>query len=289
MLLPWCVACSTVRLTYGQGPTLAYWWLDGYVDFTSEQAPRVRQALDDWFAWHRATQLPGYAALLATAQRLAVDDVTPAVVCQHWEDAERRLERAVERALPAMAEVVATLEPSQVDHLEQRYAKADAEIVREHLQASLDERREKALRRVVDRAESFYGPLDDAQRRLLADALAVSPFDARIWLDERQARQRDLVAELRRLLAERADAARIEPVLQRVVAEARHSPRPAYRAYRQRLAEANCALVARLHNQTSAAQRQRLVARLKGWEADLRSFVPGAPPTRRATPSPVEG
>ena len=29
LLLPWLVGCSSLKLTYGQGPTLAYWWLEG--------------------------------------------------------------------------------------------------------------------------------------------------------------------------------------------------------------------------------------------------------------------
>lgn len=31
--------CSMVRLSYDQGPRLAWWWLDGYVDFSREQKP----------------------------------------------------------------------------------------------------------------------------------------------------------------------------------------------------------------------------------------------------------
>ena len=60
-LMPLLAGCSGLRLTYGQGPLLAYWWLDRQVDFSTEQAPRVREALTDWFAWHRSTQLPDYA------------------------------------------------------------------------------------------------------------------------------------------------------------------------------------------------------------------------------------
>ena len=30
-------ACSAVRLGYANLPDLAYWWLDGYVDFSDEQ------------------------------------------------------------------------------------------------------------------------------------------------------------------------------------------------------------------------------------------------------------
>ena len=101
MLLPWWAGCSAVRLGYGQGPSLAYWWLDGYVDFTGEQSPRVKQALQEWFEWHRATQLPDYVALLVAAQRLAVDKVTPEQLCRLVEEGEQRVERAFEQAVPS--------------------------------------------------------------------------------------------------------------------------------------------------------------------------------------------
>ena len=37
--------CSAVRIGYNQAPTLAWWWLDGYLDFDAAQAPQVKAAL----------------------------------------------------------------------------------------------------------------------------------------------------------------------------------------------------------------------------------------------------
>ena len=34
--------CSMVRLSYDQGPRLAWWWLDGYVDFDRDHWYKVR-------------------------------------------------------------------------------------------------------------------------------------------------------------------------------------------------------------------------------------------------------
>ena len=57
-----------LRLGYNQGPSLALSWLDGYAEFDDAQTLRVRAALDEWFAWHRRTQLPDYADVLARAR-----------------------------------------------------------------------------------------------------------------------------------------------------------------------------------------------------------------------------
>ena len=103
VLLPLLGGCSAVRLSYSQGPLLAYWWLDSQMDFTAEQAPQVRSALADWFAWHRSTQLPDYAQALGELAAAAGGTVTPGQVCQQIEAWQRRAERAVDRALPAAA------------------------------------------------------------------------------------------------------------------------------------------------------------------------------------------
>jgi hypothetical protein len=129
-----------------------------------------------------------------------------------------------------------------------------------------------ANKRTVSRAEILYGRLDDAQRKLIADGIAASPFDAKRWLVERQARQREIVETLRSLQAARADAARTEAALRVFAAHAAVSPRPAYREYQQRLIDYNCALVARLHNVTTPEQRRHAAERLKGWEDDLRAL-----------------
>ena len=273
LLVPLVVGCSAVRVTYGQGPLLAYWWLDNQVDFTSEQAPRVRAALADWFGWHRATQLPDYAQALAEMAALVRSDVSPAQVCSQVEAWQRRAERAVDRAAPAAAEQLRSLSAEQINHLEKRQADKLKDAQADHLQADLAERRESVLKRQLDRAENLYGSLDEPQRQLLAAGLAASPYDPERWLAERRARSADLVRSLRQWQADAADSATVQAGLRRLAAEVTHSPRPAYLAYSRRLQQANCDLVARLHNSTSAAQRQKAAARLQGWQDDLRSLA----------------
>jgi hypothetical protein len=273
MLLPPLAACSALRLSYGQGPLLAYWWLDNYADFSAAQAPRVRAALSDWFAWHRATQLNDYAQALAATAALAVNPVTPAQVCSTIDAWQRRAELAFDHAVPAAAEQLRTLSAEQVNHIERRQAVKQEELVAEYLQPDLAERRKAALERTVERAESFYGPLDEAQRRLLAAALETSPFNPERWLAERRQRQAEVVRSLRSWQASAADADTVQAGLRRLAVETAVSPRPAYAAYAARLAQANCQLIAQLHNVTTPAQRQHAVDKLKGWATDLRALT----------------
>jgi hypothetical protein len=273
MLLPWIAGCSGLRLSYNQGPTLAYWWLDGYADFSPEQAPRVKNALTDWFTWHRATQLADYAQALAAVRAQAVNPVTAAQVCHEIEAWQQRFQRAFDQAVPALTTQLRTMTVAQFEHLEKRQAAKHAERVADYLQASPDERQKAAFQRALDRAETLYGTLDEAQRKALAEAQSASPFNAELWLAELQLRNAEVVRSLRQWHTERAHAATVQAGLRRLAAETSHSPRAAYRAQARRVSQANCALMAQVHNGTTAAQRQHAIDKLQDWEDDLRALT----------------
>ena len=166
-----------VRLAYDQAPHLTYWWIDGYVDSQGDQTPRLREAIDRWFVWHARTQLPEYAALLARAQREVIAPITPAAMCAWAAEAERRIDLALEAAVPGAAELMLTLTPAQLQHIERRMAKGNDEIRADFLQADAAERRAASLKRVVERFERIYGRLDATQRERLAALLATSSFE----------------------------------------------------------------------------------------------------------------
>jgi Family of unknown function (DUF6279) len=270
--------CSTLRLAYNTAPELAYLWLDNLIDFNEEQTQQVRDSLAAWFKWNRTTQLGDYAALLARIQSQMPEPLTPQITCRWWDELGERLKIGYEQAVPVASELLLSLSPSQLQHLERRYAKRDAEYRTEYLQASQKERHEAQVKRIVERAESVYGRLDDAQRERIASAVATSPFDAELWLAERKARQRDIVQTFSRLQTDRnapreARLAAAQDVLRALARRFEHSPRPLYRAYQERLSQYNCALAAQVHDLTTAAQRQAAVARLKSWESDLRALA----------------
>lgn len=273
LLLPALSGCSALRLGYANGPQLAWWWIDGYFDFSREQAPQVKQTLDKWFEWHRSSQLPDYAALLASARRQVLDSTTPALICR-WQDRVReQLEPALVRATADFADIVPGLGDAQFKHLEQKYAKLIDEMRADFLQADVAERQRESLKRAVERTERIYGTLDDAQLRVIAAGVAASPFHPELWLLERQRRQRDTLQVLKRLVAERSDRDQRIAALRALVQRTERSPNPEYRAYQLKLSDYNCGLAAQIHNATTPAQRQKARDNLKGWEEDLRSLV----------------
>jgi hypothetical protein len=263
--------CSALRIGYATAPDVLFWWFDAYVDFSGAQIPRAREALARWFQWHRRTQVPDYAALLARVRPELLADTTPERTCGLWREVQARVRTGYEQAVPAMAELVVTLTPEQVAHVEARYAKTNGKFREEYLQPDPAERRRAAVKRAIDRAESVYGSLDDAQRERIARNVERSPYDPERQFAERRARQQDALAQLRSLAGAPPD--RAQAALLAFGHRFEQSPREGYQRYQEQLTRYLCTTVAEFHNGTTPAQRRAAAERFAGWESDLRAIA----------------
>lgn len=265
--------CSAIKLGYGQGSALAFTWLDDWVDFDDAQSLRVRGGLDDWFVWHRRTQLRDYADLLARAEIEILEPTTAERTCRWSDELRSRVDPAVDRAMPLLADVAVTLKPPQIANIEKKYAKRNGEYRDDYLQPDPVKRRRAAVKRNIERAERLYGELDAAQRELVARWSADSPFDAEVSFAEQRLRQQDAVRVLRQLGGGPASAAEAEAQIRGYLERLDRSPREAYRRYVAGLKKYNCSYAAALHNSTTAAQRQAAVRTFKGYRDDLRALA----------------
>ncbi len=265
-------ACSAVKLGYNQLPDVTLWWLDGYIDTTSAQSPRVRRDLDDLLLWHRSAELPRYADLLQKLQRLTAGPVTPTQVCGLVDDVRLRLDVLRQRSEPQLLAFAQTLSPAQLDHLTAKFAKSNTEWRAEWLDASDADILARRLKQAVQRGERLYDRLDEPQVQLLRAGLQALPLNSALMWAERQRRQQDVLTTLQQLGSGKLSGEPAKAALAGVFARLVTSPDPAYRAWSEAMLQGNCALAARLQNQTSTAQRERAAGNLRGYEDDLRSL-----------------
>ncbi|UJP05525.1 MAG: DUF6279 family lipoprotein [Nitrosomonas sp.] len=265
--------CSAIRVGYNQGPFLAWWWLDGYVDFNQEQTPHAKHAIHQWFVWHRHAQLPAYADWLAAVRNHIGGPVTSAQVCQWSDELQAMIAPAFDQAAHLSATVVPHLGETQWRRLERRYAKSNAELRHDFLQPDPEDRRRASIKRTVKRIENLYGDIDETQRRLITTSIDASPFNPEAWLTERHRRQQIALLTLRRLAIESSDTAQTEAAIRELIQHTYRSDDPGYRAYQLQLATYTCDFIARMHNSTSLVQRQHAHDKLTSWETDFRTLA----------------
>ncbi len=262
--------CSLVSLAYNRLPTWVYWRLDALLDFSDTQAAIVRPALREWHEWHRREHLPRYAHALRQWQQLALNDLSAEQTCHAFGQVRAWVDEAADRFLPVMAALAPTLSDAQLDHWSRQQRRQDAEFA-EAFGDPPGEVSPRRLQRTVERAEMFYGRLDDAQRAWLRDRLARSAFDAERTLEERQRRHADAVEAVQRIRAGEDAELKVRAVWVRML----QSPREGYRRYSERLVQDGCAQFAELHNRTTPEQRQRAVQRLQAFERDFLALSNG--------------
>ena len=263
-------ACSAIKLGYNNLDEISYWWLDSYVDFTDEQAPRVREDLARLHAWHRNEELPRLAALLQAMEAIAAGEVSPAQVCAFVPRLRERLAAAAHRAEPAIVTLALGLGPDQLAHLERKYGNNNDKYRQEWVRLAPAALHDKRFEQFLERSEMVYGPLAEPQRAALRKQIEQSVFDPRQVLAERQRRQRDALETLRKVTAQPAvTISEARALVRAYLARALASPDAAYRRYEQAVIAESCRSLSELHNSASPAQREAAVRRLRAYQRDL--------------------
>jgi hypothetical protein len=266
--------CSSVRLAYNNVPTFGTWWLDRYLDFDDVQSTRLREDLAGLQQWHRSTQLPELAGLVQRAQTLAAQERMDAgQACALVDDVQGQLGALGANAEARAAQLARSLTPAQLEHLQGRYARTNADFRKEWLGLDPAQLRDKRYDKALERAEHFYGRLDADQRALLRRQVDASSYDPEQLQAERLRRQQDTLQTLRTLAGGQTPAEEAERAMRGLFARYRQSPQPDYRAYAQRQLAEGCAGLATLHAATTPSQRDSAVRRLRSYEQDFRALA----------------
>lgn len=281
--------CSAVRLGYNSGPTLTYWWLDSYFDFDDAQSLRVRDDLQAVQDWHRRQELPLLAQKLKDLQAMAPKSVNTEQVCAVVDDLQLRVQLTLERVVPTIAAIAPSLQDAQLDHMMAEFERRDQKWRDEWIAGTLAERSQRRYKQIVERLESFYGPLEPAQQDIVRQHIKTSSFDGPRQLREMQRRHQDALQVLRELRKTKAPAAKATAEIRALLLRTLKAPDPAYRAYMDKLTTESCAAMATLHNSSTAEQRAHLVQTLQGYEEDARALAAQAAngPVEPAPPPPA--
>ena len=265
--------CSAVKFGYEQLPSLAYWWLDGQLDLSSEQTPKVRETLAQLHRWHRQQELQPYADLLARAASLTEGPVSTEQACQLTQDLQQRLNLFMRQALQDAAPIALTLGARQIRHLGQHFTQKNAQWDAQWLQGSEAARLQRRLDKLLERYSDFYGELSPTQTRLVRQQLEHAVWSASWGRQERLRQQHDVLETLTRITQTRPTLPAAQDALLGVWARWMHPTQETDRQRWQLWQEQGCRHLAELHNSTSTEQRQRAARRLRAYEKDLRELA----------------
>ncbi len=265
-------SCSSVRFGYDNADTLIFYKLDDYVDLTSAQARFVRDRMHALLAWHRSTQLAGYAEFIESAGHRVESRVTAADIYALNVEINRRLLATGDHAAPDIAALALMLESRQIDRLARKLAEDNARN-RHEASASGRQGMEQRVKRSVARAEEWFGSVSPRQNEFIRARLADRGEREETWLVEREQRRSDLLKLVRRIHAEQpsVDVATswVREYFASIAEPADAERRARMQDYRRDSAE----MVAGLLNAATAEQKTVLVHKLRGFADDFAALA----------------
>jgi len=257
--------CGT-SFVYNRLDFISRYYVSSQVSLDDSQSRALEANVDDFFAWHRRSELPRYAVFL---DRVANDAVRPVSLAQ-LEASQRQVEGfmtdSVDRVAPAAARWLDGLRPAQVDELFANLAEKDRKARSERCAAPADERRAKSARRFIDEVEDWTGDLSRSQRALIASRYAALGRDECAEVAAREKSHGEFHALVNRYRTRPEFAARIADFLgQRRGDEAE--------------SERFLRLLADINHSLTPEQRQRTVTRLRVYAREMRGLAADSEPS----------
>jgi len=253
--------CSAIRVAYSNADTLVRWQANSYFDFHDSASEELDRRIGAFLGWHRAVALPQYAKLALEAAARVERGLARADVDWLYAALEAQAREGLRAAAAEAAPLLDRLEPVQLEHFEQRLREENLKFARENLRGSAAERRERRLKRTIERLEDWFGALGEEQAALVRRYNDSTPMSIELRDRDRKRRQTELVAMLR------ARAARNR--LPDWAAGWDRDREPAYAAAFRESRAAYSDMIAALDRTLTAEQRRAAAARLRGFAADF--------------------
>lgn len=182
LMLAGCTSFAYNRLDW-----LIPWYVDGYVDLTSEQRKLLRKKLTSQLDWHREEELANYIDILNRLEADMDGEVTADTV-RRWADEMFGAAVRVQRSLLAVAlEFGTQISDEQVEEFVVSLWERHEEMEEELRTRSDAEYADDDYDSLVETLERFLGRLDKQQKAILREASnKLVRFD-KAWLDEGRA------------------------------------------------------------------------------------------------------
>ncbi len=254
--------CSQIGLTYRHLDFIIPWSLNDYLDMNASQKDWLDERLKEHLSWHCTTQIPGYLDWLDRLQGMVENNqVNQEQLKARTAEARQAIATLSKEITPSAVELLRQLDDQQVAEMEAAFAKDLRKHEDEYVDQPLDKQISERAQRMEKRLTPWMGKLNAAQQARVMQWSTSLGEQNRLWIDNRAHWQSLLLAAVKQRKAGDFDQ-KIASLLQ----DRQTFWTPEYRATYDHTEQAAISLIADLMAQSTADQRQKLLAKI----ADVR-------------------
>ena len=254
--------CSQIGLTYRHLDFIIPWSLNDYLDMNASQKDWLDERLKEHLSWHCTTQIPGYLDWLDRLQGMVENNqVNQEQLKARTAEARQAIATLSKEITPSAVELLRQLDDQQVGEMQAAFAKDLRKHEDEFVDQPLDKQISERAQRMEKRLTPWMGKLNAAQQARVMQWSTSLGEQNRLWIDNRAHWQSLLLAAVKQRKAGDFDQ-KIASLLQ----DRQTFWTPEYRATYDHTEQAAISLIADLMAQSTADQRQKLLAKI----ADVR-------------------
>lgn len=264
-------SCSATRVAYNNADTALRFMMPSYLELDPAQTEEMSLRIVRFHQWHRANELPAYAALMRSASERAARGITAEDVAWGLAGVRARFRAFAAKASQDMAPVLATLSPEQLAVLESNFAERNQKFAREYMPSDKSERRRGQAKRTIERFRDFTGDLTTEQEARIERFTLEHEDHVALRFEDRRQWQRDVIAVLRAKPPEQDLASGLADIFSHP--ERRRSERfiREDKAWDEDLGQ----LIVELDRTLSSKQRAHVVRRLADYADDFAALAGG--------------
>ena len=192
-----CISCSTTKVAYNFANVWVVNWFESYFNFRESQRVELEKKLDQFFDWHRKSELPKIVLFLEDFKVRHKDGFDKDDI--NWVKSELNLfwQRILINAEKDIASFLLTVDDSQIFDMNKKFQEKEDGTLTEQSKMSLAELNQNILERTYKSLENWLGDLEPSQKEKIEIWTQTDPYWVIVKLKNREKFQSDLIELLR--------------------------------------------------------------------------------------------
>jgi hypothetical protein len=192
--------------------------------------------------------------------------VTPAELLAEYDGLKARAVVMVDKALPELADLALSLQPSQIEHIEQKFASNNETYRKDYLRGDIKQRQKFRYKKVMEQAEYWFGSFNQEQEALIRQASDARVINNELRMAVRVKSQQELIRLLKKIHGEKPSREAVITMLKEYSRSLfEHYGGVENHAFFAASKDGMASMVTVLINCTTAKQKEHAVKRLQQW------------------------
>ena len=270
-------ACSSLQIAYNQTDFLLKWWLDDYLDLSTDQDQLIDQAVTAQIKKHRQEELPKALQKIRVLRSkldrpLTIDEGTLIV-----KDIKAFSRDSINYLLEDASSLVLTLEPKQFTYMENAFKKSNKKFQNDYLSGNAEDRLDKRVEKIIERTESFSGDLSKSQKSQVKDIAKEYLLDMETVYQARTYKQQLILKVLKKINQDRPPASEVKTTLNQLFNEIELGTSQEQKDFEKKRDLHAGIVIAKISEILNDKQRKKAQSKIQSWENDVSVLITQKP------------